>query len=153
MYSLGDNMAYVEIDIVESVSEYHDEVSRLLLLYEEWRDDFHKSMIYPIAEYFTHGGFYWIEKREWETYEESLEFWSDDIETIGFLAIDDWVRPDGHEQKKLDFLFILKNERRKGYASKAVTKADFSGDIKSVSTIQTPDGQAFVEAYKKRGIS
>tara|TARA_B100001287_G_C22649718_1_gene514572 strand:+ start:630 stop:1052 length:423 start_codon:yes stop_codon:yes gene_type:complete len=139
---------YVEIYIQESEPRDSYEVCRLLEMYDEWKKDFHSSMNDPITHYFSHGGFYWIKKEMWDSYEESLEYDSDDFETIGFLCVDNWQK-----NKKLDFLFIVEKERRKGYATKAVTHADLDGTINAVDTIQTPDGKAFLEAYRKRGIS
>lgn len=140
---------YVQINVINNDPVMGDEVCRLLTLYDEWKKDFHHTMNYAICDYFSYGGFYWIEKETWESHEESLRYDSDDPELIGFLAIEDW----SEVHKKLDFIFIVEKERRKGYATKAVTQMDLEKLVNTVSTIQTPDGKAFIEAYIKRGIS
>ncbi len=141
------NKVKEEIYIVEC--EFHcDHLACFLRLYDGWKEDFDESQNYTICEYFSMGDFYFIKKMYVETDEDGEET-EGECETVGFLTVDRLI-PEKLES--LDHIWIMKEERRKGYATLAFEEIK-KLKVNYVSDVLTPDGKAFLESLIGEGIN
>ena len=134
-----------EIYLVEG-EYFSDHLQILLRLYDGWKEDFDESQNSTICEYFSMGNFYFI-KKLYVVIGDDGEEYDGEFETVGFLTVD---RVLSGKLESLDHIWIMKEERRKGYATLAYQEIKGMG-VNHVSTVQTPDGEAFLQSFNWKG--
>ena len=132
-----------DIYIVEVNSNYDDHIECFIKLWLGSQDEWCESDLTTICYYLTSGDLYFIRKEFVEVDEDGTEYDADDFETVGFIGIDYMTE----EIQALDYIYIKKEERRKGYATKAYEQVKQERTVDYISQLITPDGQAFLDSF------
>ena len=132
-----------EIYIVEANSDYEDHVECFVKLWLDCHKEFSDHELGILSMYFTTGHFYFIRKDFVYVDEDGTEYDDCDFETVGFIGIDYMIK----EMQALDYIYIKKEERRKGYATKAYEQIKQERTVNYISDSITPDGQAFLDSF------